>query len=55
MESEEFTNDELVEERRRARKYANLCDGAGEADASAQYWSLHRAIEAEMLNRGMTL
>jgi hypothetical protein len=55
MESEDFTNDELVAERKRAQRYAKLCDTAGEADSSVHYWSVIRAIEAEMLNRGMEL
>ncbi len=51
----DLTDDELRTERKRAEKFAKLCDGAGEPDSSAHYWSVIRAIDVELLNRGITL
>lgn len=51
MESAELTNVELHDELRKARAMVELADQAGEADASALYSSIIRALEFEQRNR----
>lgn len=51
MEATDLTDDELRDELKKARYLAEIADNAGEADASALYSSVTRAIEFEQRRR----
>lgn len=51
MESLEFTDDELGDERRRAAKLAEVCRDRGEPQAASHYDAVERALIAEQSAR----